>query len=186
MRVCLRIRYERLIEGPSEQELIRRAKAGDKLAYEELLQPNLKPAARLARVLLGDPSEAEDAVQEASVKAWRKLGNLRTGSSFQPWFLGIVVRQVRTIQRGSWWSVIRVPSLPSAAPPTDRPWLEGEDLRRAVRRLSAGQREVVAMHFYLDMRIEDVAASLRLSVAAVKSRINRALRELRTALAEGS
>jgi RNA polymerase sigma-70 factor (ECF subfamily) len=175
-----------LIDSPSEQELIRRAKAGDKLAYEELLGLNLKPAARLARVLLGDPGEAEDAVQEAAVRAWRRLGNLRAGSNFQPWFLGIVVRQVRTIQRGSWWSVIRLPSLPSSAAPTVLPWLEGEDLRRAVSRLSAGQREAVAMHFYLDMRIEDVAASLGLSVAGIKSRVNRALRELRIALGEGS
>jgi RNA polymerase sigma-70 factor, ECF subfamily len=182
----VRIRCERLLDSPSEQELIRRAQAGDKLAYEELLELNLKPAARLARVLLGDPDEAEDAVQEAAVKAWRRLGNLRVGSNFQPWFLGIVVRQVRTIQRGSWWSVIRLPSLPSPALPTGLPWLEGEDLRRAVSRLHAGQREAVAMHFYLDMRIEDVAAALGLSVAAVKSRINRALRELRAALREGS
>jgi RNA polymerase sigma-70 factor (ECF subfamily) len=155
------------------------------LAYEELLQPNLMPAARLARVLLGDPSEAEDAVQEAAVRAWRRLGNLRDGAGFQPWFLGIVVRQVRTIQRGSWWSLIRLPRLPSSTPTTALPWLEGEDLRRAVSRLSAGQREAVAMHFYLDMRIEDVAVSLKLSVAGVKSRINRALKELRTALGEG-
>ena len=166
------------MHGASEQELIGRAKAGDKLAYEELLRPNLKPAARLARVLLGGPGEAEDAVQEAAVKAWRRLGNLRVGSSFRPWFLGIVVRQVRTIQRGPWWSMLRLPNIPPPAPAEGR-WLEGEDLRRAVSNLPQGQREAVVMHFYLDMRIEDVAGSLGLSVAAVKSRINRALRQLR-------
>jgi len=71
------------MDGPTEQELIGRAKGGDKLAYEELLSPNLKPAGRLARVTLGEPGEAEDAVQEAAIKAWRQLDNLRDGSRFR-------------------------------------------------------------------------------------------------------
>jgi RNA polymerase sigma-70 factor (ECF subfamily) len=140
------------------------------------------PAARFARVLLGEPGEAEDAVQEAAVRGWRKLGNLRSGKSFQPWFLGIVVRQVRTIQRGKWWSLIRLPDMPPPPSTVEGNWLEGEDLRRAVRRLPRSQREAVIMHFYLDLRIQDVATSLGLSQAGVKSRINRALRELRETL----
>jgi len=74
-----------VIDGYSEQDLIEKAKAGDNVAYEDLLRPNLKPAARLARALLGDSNEAEDAVQEAAVKCWRRLGNLRPGAEFQPW-----------------------------------------------------------------------------------------------------
>lgn len=167
-----------MIDGHSEQDLIQRAKAGDNVAYEDLLRPNLKAAARLARALLGDSSEAEDAVQEAAVKGWRRLGNLRAGAEFQPWFLGIVVRQVRTIQRGHWWTLLRLPELP-ARPAPEEGWLDGEDLRRAIGKLPRSQREAVLMHFYLDLRIQDVAASLGLSVAGVKSRINRALHQLR-------
>lgn len=152
------------------------------MAYEDLLRPNLLPAARLARVLLGGPAEAEDAVQEAAIKAWRKLGNLRSGKPFTPWFMGIVVRQVRNLQRAPWWSVIRLPSLSSSLLDAESDWLEGEELRRAVRRLPPAQAEAVVMHFYLDMRIEDVAAALGLSVAAIKSRINRALHQLRAAV----
>jgi RNA polymerase sigma-70 factor (ECF subfamily) len=173
-----------LIDEVSEQELIRRAKAKDKLAYEELLRPNLKPAAQLARVLLGHPTEAEDAVQEAAIQAWRRIGNLHDGAVFRPWFFGIVVRQVRNIQRGRWWSLIRLPSLRTVTSPPIGPWLEGEDLRRAVGKLPRAEREAIAMHFYLDMRIEDVATSLNLSVAAIKSRVNRALRKLRASLRE--
>jgi len=55
-------------DGPPEQDLIQKAKAGDNMAYEDLLRPNLAPAARLAHTLLGSPTEAEDAVQEAAVK----------------------------------------------------------------------------------------------------------------------
>jgi RNA polymerase sigma-70 factor (ECF subfamily) len=171
-----------MIDGHSEQDLIRKAKAGDNMAYEDLLRPNLKPAARLAHSLLGNSNEAEDAVQEAAVRGWRKLGNLRAGAPFQPWFLGIVVRQVRTIQRAPWWTLIRLPELPVQPGPAVEPWLDGEDLRRAIRNLPQVHREAVLMHFYLDLSIEDVAASLGLSVAGVKSRINRALHRLRAAM----
>lgn len=171
------------MDGHSEQDLIQKAKAGDNVAYEDLLRPNLKPAARLARALLGEPSEAEDAVQEAAVKGWRRLGNLRAGAEFQPWFLGIVVRQVRTIQRGPWWTLLRLPDLRVQPAMAEEPWLDGEDLRRAIGNLPRSQREAVLLHFYLDLRIQDVAASLGLSVAGVKSRINRALRQLRVTIA---
>jgi RNA polymerase sigma-70 factor (ECF subfamily) len=171
------------MDGPSEQELIQRSRSGDKLAYEQLLRPSLLPAARLARALLGGPGEAEDAVQEAAIRGWRKLANLREGANFQPWFLGIVVRQVRSTQRDRWWSVIRLPELSSADISADDKSLQGEDLRRAIAKLPASQREAVLMHFYLDQRIQDVATSLGLSQAAVKSRINRALRQLRASVA---
>lgn len=153
------------------------------MAFEDLLRPNLKPAARLARTLLGDSSEAEDAVQEAAVKGWRKLGNLRVGAPFQPWFLGIVVRQVRTIQRSPWWTLLRLPVLPVQSAPIVESWMEGEDLRRAIENLPRLQREAVLLHFYLDLSIQDVASSLGLSVPGVKSRINRALHRLRADIA---
>ena len=172
-----------MIDGHSEPDLIQRAKAGDNVAYEDLLRPNLKPAARLARALLGDSSEAEDAVQEAAMRGWRRLGNLRAGAEFRPWFLGIVVRQVRTIQRGPWWTLLRLPDLPAQPAPAEEGWLDGEDLRRAIAKLPRSQREAVLMHFYLDLRIQDVAASLGLSIAGVKSRINRALHQLRADIA---
>jgi RNA polymerase sigma-70 factor (ECF subfamily) len=60
--------------------------------------------------------------------------------------------------------------------------MDGEDLRRAIGNLPQLQREAVLLHFYLDLSIEDVAASLGLSVAGVKSRINRALHRLRAAM----
>jgi RNA polymerase sigma-70 factor (ECF subfamily) len=97
--------------------------------------------------------------------------------------LGIVVRQVRTIQRGHWWTLLRLPELPAQPAAAEEDWLDGEDLRRAIANLPRSQREAVLMHFYLDLRIQDVAVSLGLSIAGVKSRINRALHQLRTDIA---
>lgn len=76
-----------------EHALIARAKKGDVEAFEAILGPAINAAHRYASALLGDPNLAEDAVQEASVRAWRKLSRLHSGRAFQPWFLGIVNRK---------------------------------------------------------------------------------------------
>jgi DNA-directed RNA polymerase specialized sigma24 family protein len=61
---------------------------GDTAAFEILLEPLLEPGYRLAGRMLHDHQAAQDAVQEAAVKAWRKLRQLREGSEMRPWFLG--------------------------------------------------------------------------------------------------
>jgi RNA polymerase sigma-70 factor (ECF subfamily) len=79
--------------------------------------------------------------------------------------------------------VIRLPELSSSETGAQDKVLQGEDLRKAIAKLPPSQREALLMHFYLDQRIQDVASSLGLSQAAVKSRINRALRQLRVSVA---
>src|SRR5438309_1753185 len=93
------------VEDSAEQALISRAKSGDRVAYEQLLEPALRSATRLAFAMLHDRSEAEDAFQESALRAWRRLDNLRDGNPFQPWFLGIVANQCREIRRGKWWQL---------------------------------------------------------------------------------
>ena len=166
----------------NEQALIARAQRGEHAAYEELLQPALRPATRLAYSMLRDRTEAEDAFQDAALRAWRRLGNLRAGSRFQPWFIGIVANQCREARRGRWWHVVRVADVAPPGPPSGASWIEGEDLRRAMEQLPDDQRLAVFMHFHLDMPLADVALALGISVPGVKSRINRALKRLRPAL----
>ena len=62
-------------------------------------------------------------------------------------------------------------------------WLEGEDLRRAVQELPYDQRAAVLMHFHLDMPLSDVATALGISESGAKTRIHRALKRLRPAMA---
>jgi RNA polymerase sigma-70 factor (ECF subfamily) len=171
------------MEGSVEQALIAHAKAGDRVAYEHLLEPAVRPATRLAFAILHDRSEAEDAFQEAALRAWRRLQNLREGTSFQPWFLGIVANQCKEIRRGRWWHVVRLADATSRQPVDDAAWFEGEDLRRAVMRLPHDQRVAVLLHFHLDMPLSDVGAALGISQSGVKTRINRALKRLRPAMA---
>jgi RNA polymerase sigma-70 factor (ECF subfamily) len=151
-------------------------------AYAELLRPLLGPATRLAYGLLQDRCAAEDSVQEAATRAWERFENLESGRSFRPWFLGIVANRCREALRSRWWSVIRVPDPASRTWRDEDAWLAGADLRRALAGLPHGQRVAIVLHFYLDLPLEEVAATLGLEIAGVKARINRGLRRLRCAL----
>jgi RNA polymerase sigma-70 factor (ECF subfamily) len=147
-----------------------------------LLEPTIRSATRLAFAMLHDRSEAEDAFQEAALRAWRRLQNLRDGSSFQPWFMGIVANQCREIRRSKWWHLVRLPDANALPFVDDAAWFEGEDLRRAVMHLPHDQRVAILLHFHLDMPLRDVAIALSLTQSGVKTRINRALKRLRPAM----
>ncbi|TMD11807.1 MAG: RNA polymerase sigma factor [Chloroflexi bacterium] len=149
--------------------------------FESALAPLLRPAYQLAFGMLQSREEAEDAVQEAAMRAWMKRANLREGSELRPWFLAIVANQCRTVVRGRWWTVLKRPELPSPAAGTEPALdevVQGIVLRNAIRRLPHRQRLVIVLHFYLDLTFDEVAAVTRESTAAVKSRIYRAAREL--------
>ena len=72
-----------------ERELVRRARAGDARAYEELVRSHQEVAFKVAYVIAGSAADAEDAAQDAFVKAWRALGRFRPEAPFRPWVLRI-------------------------------------------------------------------------------------------------
>ncbi|HEY4026157.1 MAG TPA: sigma-70 family RNA polymerase sigma factor [Candidatus Dormibacteraeota bacterium] len=165
--------------------LLDRARSGDVTAFEMLLEPLVEPACQLAYAILRDWQEAEDATQEAALKAWRAVARLRDGTtSLRPWYLTIVANEARSRRRGRWWSVIRIAEPragASEAGPEDQASLR-MDLDRAMRRLGETDRLILTLHFYLDMPLDEVGKVLRLSPPAVKSRLYRAARSLRPAL----
>jgi RNA polymerase sigma-70 factor (ECF subfamily) len=165
-----------------DEPLRLRAVAGDQAAFESLLRPLVEPGMRLALSMLGDPRDAEDATQEALTRAWRKLHQLRPGMPVRPWFLAIVANQCRNLRRTPWF---RLTSLVEAAGrrPTPEPEVEHVDLERGMQLLPAADRGALFLHFYLDLPIEEVAATLGVSPAAAKSRIYRACHRLRPAVA---
>jgi RNA polymerase sigma-70 factor (ECF subfamily) len=163
--------------------LMTRATAGDPDAFAMLLEPLLDPAYRLAAVMLADRSAAEDAVQEASIKAWRKLHQLRGDSgSLRSWFLSIVANECRMARRQRWWSVVRLAEPHPAAGPDEGSSDTASDLKAALLRMSPGDRLPLVLHFYLDLPLDEVARTLHLSAAAAKSRIYRAAARLRADL----
>jgi RNA polymerase sigma factor (sigma-70 family) len=158
---------------------VRGAVSGDEQEFMVLLEPVLPAAYRLAVGLLRSQSEAEDAVQEAVLKAWQNFGRFHRGADLKPWFFTILANECRRQRRTRWWSVIRMPrsleaqfSEPSLDP-------EAADLRRALYRLPYEQRLAVILRYYLDLSFEEVGQTLRVSAKAAKSRTYRALERLR-------
>ena len=167
----------------SRPEILARATQGDAESFSALIEPLLDPAYRLAAVMLADRSAAEDAVQEASIKAWRKLRQLRGDvGSLRAWFLSIVANECRMVRRQRWWSVVKLAEPLRLAFSSDPSPETSSDLQRALLKLNADERLPLVLHFYLDLPLDEVAQTLGVSQSAAKSRIYRAAKRLRSDL----
>ena len=167
---------------PAEALLVASAKGGDRFAFSDLITQHYPSAYKLAKALLQDPNEAEDAVQEAAFKAWRHLSQLHAGAPFRPWLLGIVANQCRTSRRGRWWSVIRAGEVRRAPDPISDEDLMSLELRRALRRLAYDERLLLILRYYLDLPYEEIGLQFRISSKAARTRAERALKRLRPML----
>jgi RNA polymerase sigma-70 factor (ECF subfamily) len=165
----------------SEIAAVERAASGSEAALDDLLRPLLKPAYHLAFMMLRDQSAAEDAVQEAALKSWRKLSKLRGGADPRPWFLGFVANECRNMRRSRWRSVIRLGDRDDIAAP-DQKSAGDPDLRRALASLPDSDRVIVLLHFYLDMSVEEIGIVVKSRPAAVRSRLYRAVKRMRPRL----
>jgi len=163
----------------ADAELVTRAKNGDRSAFDQLIGPLVDQGFRLAYGMLHDREAAEDAVQEAAVRSWRKLANVRPGSEMRPWFLAIVANQCRTTARGRWWSVLRIEPPALSVAGFEEQIVMGADLRAALRRLAPEHREVLVLHYYLDLPLNEIAAIAGVPIGTVKSRINRGIAAMR-------
>lgn len=163
---------------PAAMTLLDAAKAGDDNAFEILLRPLLEPGYRLAGAMLQDHQAAQDAVQEAAFKAWRKLRHVRNGSEMRPWFLGIVANECRSVRRSRWSSVLKLVPPANTESPAEAV-LSGIELRRALRALDEKKRLALVLHWYLDLPLEEVAAITGSSIHAVEGQVQRGIHELR-------
>jgi RNA polymerase sigma factor (sigma-70 family) len=172
-----------------DAELVERAKRGDVHAYETLVRRYQEIAHRVAYVIAG--SDAEDAAQDAFVKAYYALNRFRVGSSFRPWLLKIVANEARNRRRSATrrreLAVRMEEERPSgdAAPSPESAAFEQEDRRTllaALERLRATDRAVIAYRYFFDMSEADMATALGCAPGTVKSRLSRALSRLRKVL----
>jgi RNA polymerase sigma-70 factor (ECF subfamily) len=154
--------------------------AGREKDFEDLILPLADRGYRLACAMLHDPQAAQDAVQEASLTAWRKLSAVRDRDRLRPWFLGIVVNECRNSRRLKWVVGVNI-GLSEALPvvSTEEKILRGADLRRAVNQLGRLDRLAVILFFYVDLPLEEVAVVLGSSVGAARARLYRAVKRLR-------
>ncbi len=160
------------------------AVAGASADYVWAARRHLDAAYRLAGYLLGDATEAEDAVQDALVKAWRRWSDLREPAAFGPWFDRIVVnvcrdrmRRHRTLRMVELVAAGEVESFDSFGS-----MIETDEVAAAVARLAPDQRIVIALRYWRDLTLEQAAETLGLPLGTVKSRLHYALRALRSEL----
>jgi RNA polymerase sigma-70 factor, ECF subfamily len=152
----------------------------DAAAFSDDLEAVLDPAYRLATLMLRDHAAAEDAVQEAAIKAWRKHDQLRGGpAAFRAWFLSIVANECRMTRRGRWWKVLPLFESSRTQGSPEEEIVSGSDVRAALMRLDERDRAAVFCFFYLDMPMEEVARVLGVSSSAARSRVYRAVQRLR-------
>src|SRR5258708_25453074 len=123
------------MEHAGDPALVRDARRGDEAAFTSPVRPLLEPAYRLGAGMLQDRQLAEDAVQEAAVKAWRKIDQLREGTEMRPWFFGIVANESRTTRRSRWWGVLKIETERRGSDAPDEEAVRGVDLRNALKRL---------------------------------------------------
>jgi RNA polymerase sigma-70 factor (ECF subfamily) len=159
--------------------LLADAREGSERAFESLLAPLIDPGYRLACGMLHDGNAANDAVQEAALKAWRKLGQLQTAEKARSWFLGIVANECRNARRLKWKTGVTLGLPPLHERSHEERVLGGTDIERAIAKLKHEDRAVVILFFYLDLPLEEVASVTGTSVAAARARLYRAIRKLR-------
>jgi RNA polymerase sigma-70 factor (ECF subfamily) len=176
-----------------EATLVARAKRGDAAAYEELVRMHQAIAFRIAFVAAGDRADAEEAVQDGFVKAYRALGRFREREPFRPWLLRIVANEARNRRRSAGRRVglaLRAAGAAAsgdAAPSPEAAALTHErrdELLDARGALDERDREVLVHRFLLELGEEETAAALGVRRGTVKSRTSRALDRLRAVLGE--
>jgi RNA polymerase sigma-70 factor (ECF subfamily) len=154
--------------------------------FERLVdRPALDRAYRTARLILGDPNEAEDATHDAALAAWRRFPELREAARFEAWFGRILVNACRDRLRARRRLPINV-DVAGVGSLRDARWTDPADavvreelLRNAIRSLSPEHREVVVLRYFVDLTVEQIAERTGSRAGTVKSRLHYALRQMR-------
>ena len=150
-------------------------------AFNELVAQELAAAYRAAALIIGDRSEAEDAVQEAFLRAWQRWDRLRDQERAGAWFGRILVNVCRDRLRARRSGAVHWLAVePTQSPPDPG---EREALGQILGDLSADHRIVIVLRYYLDLSLEAIAERTGAPVGTVKSRLHHALEAMRAAYA---
>jgi RNA polymerase sigma-70 factor (ECF subfamily) len=174
-------------ERPTDTELITRILAGDARALETLMRIHNRTLYRTARAILRDDAEAEDAVQEAYLQAYRALADFRGQSKLSTWLVRITANEALMRRRRN----ARTADVPTDVAPEDlpsgRPGPEGDAQRGEVRRLLETHidalpdpyRAVFMLRAVEELSVGETAAALGIPEATVRTRYFRARSLLR-------
>jgi RNA polymerase sigma factor (sigma-70 family) len=168
-----------------QRRLVERARGGDHDAFAELARAAVVRLDQAARLILRDPELARDAVQEALIRAWRDLPKLRDPDRFDAWLHRLTVNSCLDQTRRRRRRLVEVELTPIHAPSTSDATgahADRDQVDRVLRQLDERGRAIVVLHYYVGMPLTDVAATLAIPIGTVKSRLHRALTEMRVAI----
>ncbi|MFN8622791.1 MAG: sigma-70 family RNA polymerase sigma factor [Chloroflexota bacterium] len=156
-------------------------------AFGAFVEAHLAEQYRLATVILGDATEAQDATHDAFEQAWRHWPDLRDPTRLEAWFGRILVNTCRDhLRRRKRHPVTELTDATAAALPgadeLRRP-ADRDEIGRAFAVLNPDQRLVVVLRFYADLTVDQIAERVDAPAGTVKSRLHHALAALNTALA---
>lgn len=168
------------------RELVASAQAGSHDAFDSLIARSIDSLYATARLILRNDDQAEDAVQDALIRAWLGIRGLRDPDRFDAWLRRLTVHACyRAFKRGHDRRVVEIPMIEpvgSAATDVERSLVARDRLERGFRRLMPDQRAVLVVHFYLDLPDAEAADVLGIPIGTMKSRLHRATAALKSAL----
>ncbi len=164
-----------------EAALVARAAAGDGEAYAELVRPHERAAFRVAVAVTGWSAGAQEAVQNAHVKAYRSLGRFRRGAPFRPWLLRIVVNEAHNVRRSERRHLrlaVRAAERPEPATASaDDAFAEREEVEtvlHALGQLTEADRLVLALRYFAELPDREAAELAGVSPGTYRVRLVRA------------
>jgi RNA polymerase sigma-70 factor (ECF subfamily) len=171
----------------AERELIARAKRGDRQAFGELVRCHREGVINVVYRMCGDANLAEDAAQEAFIRAWQHLPGYQPRSPFRNWVYRIAINAARDVIRRE-RETVDIDDLPlvaaGASPEVAAEQAErGERVRQAVLALPTASREVLVLREYESLSYREIADTLAIPIGTVMSRLNYARNHLRKSLA---
>jgi len=172
-----------------DDELVRRIRANQRSAYEQVVRDNYMGIYRQHRHLCGDSETASDLTQETFVQAWKSIGSFEGRSALSTWLYTIAMRVWRrsraTDLSQSWAEADEIVKLAhnDANPQDSLDWqIQQDDLHFALLRLPVLYRETVVLHYIQGLTYEETASALEIPVGTVKSRLHEALKRLQRML----
>jgi RNA polymerase sigma-70 factor (ECF subfamily) len=166
-------------------DLVERARGGDHDAFAVLVRTSIFRLDATARLILRDPDQAKDAVQETLVRAWRDLPTLRSADRFDAWLHRLLVRacidEARRLRRHRFDIELVSIDTPTLDDPSSL-MVDRDQLERGFGRLEPETRALIVLHYYLDLPLPEVAVVLGIPLGTAKSRLHRALQSMRAAL----
>jgi RNA polymerase sigma-70 factor (ECF subfamily) len=173
-----------VINEPATRTLVIRARSGDRDAFELLVRANYDRLYAVARRITADAADAEDATQDAFLRAWRDIPRLSNPDRYDAWQLRLTIHACYDLLRGRRRRHLHasVRPLPDVAERTEPDYAERDRLNKAFGKLSVEHRAVVVLHFYREMTAVEIAEVLGVPVGTVSSRLHYGTRALRAAL----